>query len=223
MNPQRFGGLATTVAGAAFIAWLTLLPNTGAIAAGDSGCCNTSDILLNTLLFVHLGIGLALLGLGPLAAGAIGGTLSIAIEVAQLFWVQGRDAAAHDVFSNALGTALGALVLARWAGRVEWWRWMSVLVGAGIVGAWFAAAFMVRPSYASPRRWESQWAREFEGSVRYPGQIVGLTLQGVPIPDGRIVGALELRRRIVATDTLRLVATILTAGSFQGRAHWPAW
>lgn len=219
MNPQRIRGVATTVTGAALIAWLTLLPNTGPIGPGNSGCCEATDIALNTLLFVPLGVGLALLGLRPFAASVVGGALSIAIEVAQLSWVIGRDAAVHDVFSNALGTTLGALMVLHWATRISWWRWISPIVSAGVVLAWVAAAFLIRPSNPRNPYWYSQWQHELGGMVRYPGTILSLTLQGIPIEDGPIARTAAIREQIVASDTLLLTTSVLTGPPFPGRAQ----
>ncbi|MFO0271841.1 MAG: VanZ family protein [Gemmatimonadota bacterium] len=104
---------------AALIAAVTLTPQWG--DASQPLWCITcgrwlQDGVDNVVLFVPLGVALALSGWHPVAALAIGFVGSSGIEVAQHYAVPGRDTSILDVLTNATGTWLGA---AAYSGR--WW------------------------------------------------------------------------------------------------------
>ncbi len=73
------------------------------------------DNLGNLLLFVPFGLALALCGVSLGASLALGFSVSLAVEVAQLLVVPGRRAAVDDVLLNSCGALLG------WA-LVTWLR-----------------------------------------------------------------------------------------------------
>lgn len=70
---------------------------------------DTVDILENILLFAPLGIALSLRGVGGGWGLMTSMSLSLTVEVAQI-WIPGRDASLTDVVSNTLGAAVGIAV-----------------------------------------------------------------------------------------------------------------
>src|ERR1700688_4690962 len=107
---RRIGG-ALTIASLAAILFATLLPASGEPVASHlclvCGTVGAVDFILNVLLFVPLGVGLALCGFPASRAILVMGLLSISIETAQLLVIPGRDATLGDVLTNTLGGALG--------------------------------------------------------------------------------------------------------------------
>ncbi|MEO7985036.1 MAG: VanZ family protein [Gemmatimonadales bacterium] len=67
-----------------------------------------SDIFLNVLMLVPLGLCLRLAGWSWTRATISCGLLSLGIETLQYFWIPGRDASLSDVLSNTTGAAIGA-------------------------------------------------------------------------------------------------------------------
>src|SRR5690349_4715229 len=72
------------------------------------------DIIGNILLFVPLGVGLAVAGLARKRTVQVGALASVAIELLQLAVIPGRDPSLVDVIANTVGTLAGAFVGARW-------------------------------------------------------------------------------------------------------------
>ncbi len=77
------------------------------IFCGDFGGV---DFLLNILLFVPLGLGLALAGFSWRRAVLLAGLLSFGVELLQMKIIVGRDASLGDVMTNTTGGGVGALL-----------------------------------------------------------------------------------------------------------------
>jgi hypothetical protein len=113
------------------VAWLfigaaTLTPGSGAGTSGPAPAfwcfrCTEfagADAATNVLLFMPLGIALALAGLTPLRALAVGLLASMAIECAQHFgFPPNRVASISDIVTNSVGSLAGASV---WCTRCVW-------------------------------------------------------------------------------------------------------
>src|SRR4026209_2826376 len=119
---RRIGSFVTLGAIVAIL-FETLLPESGhpfgshlCLVCGELGGV---DSLLNVLLFVPLGVGLALRGINWNRSILMACAVSVAVETAQLLFVPGRDATLGDVVTNTVGAALG-FALARHAG--SWLR-----------------------------------------------------------------------------------------------------
>ena len=100
----------------AAIALLTLLPASGNNTTSGFACvfCGqlaTADAILNMLLFVPLGVGLALIGFQLRTAFLVAAFLSGGIDILQLN-IPGRDPSTGDLLSISLGCALGFAVIA---------------------------------------------------------------------------------------------------------------
>ena len=101
-------GLATLTAGDPL-----LLEPTGitCLVCGKRGGV---DVLLNVLLFIPLGVGLALAGASVRRAALGGLALSLIVESVQYAVLAGRAPSLSDLLTNTAGTAVGALLTWRW-------------------------------------------------------------------------------------------------------------
>src|ERR1043166_7950374 len=152
MRPHRTVGLLVLLAAIAAIAFLTLSPADLWSSLGEGECCALTDIVLNCLLFVPLGVGLGLIGSGLVVAATIGAATSTAVELAQL-WIPGRVSSVQDVVTNCIGTLLGALLGVGWSERAHWWRTVGALQAGIVVAASVAASFLVFPATPAPGTW----------------------------------------------------------------------
>jgi VanZ like protein len=153
---------------------------TTAIVSGDDAL---AGVIQNVLLFVPLGVGLALGGMRGLRLVAVGTLLSLSVECAQQ-WIPGRDPSVGDVCFNTLGTALGGLL-----GRTAplWFApaprraaWQSLAAALVVAGIWFTTGWLFRPdesatTYVVTRR------PDLPNRGLYPGSVVAAT-PGSPLP-----------------------------------------
>ena len=141
----------------AAIALLTLLPASGNNTTSGFACvfCGqlaTADAILNMLLFVPLGGGLALIGLQLRTAFLVAAFLSGGIELLQLY-VPGRDASTGDLLSNILGCLVGFAVVA----GSRWWMYPSRRLASALSAGWAVVivgmisltAFLLQPCASS--------------------------------------------------------------------------
>ena len=216
---HRGARLALLVASAAAIGLFTLGPVGPSPTWAQGDCCILTDLVLNVLLFLPFGISLGLLGAKALVSTGVGALASTGIEIAQL-WVPGRMSSVHDVLTNALGTLLGAVIVAGWAGRERWWRIAGPGIAALMLVASLAGGLLVRPAASHPGVWWGQWAHEFGGTtVQFQGRVLGFSLQQMPIPDGRVPESSRLNGLLAGTDTIRLSAAIVSGAPVAGRAQ----
>ncbi len=216
-SPRRTGPLVIAVAAAA-IGYFTLRPGGGGPEAAIPGDYLASDVILNVILFVPLGIGLALAGLRPRGAAIAGGLTSAVIELAQLWVIPGRYASVHDVITNSSGAALGALLIAHWASRARWWRPLAPWVAGAVIAAWAGGAFLLRPSFPGAH-WYAQWAHSFDRTESFRGRVLSVSMQEVPVADGFIEATRTLRERARGADTVRYETTLETGPPTGGRAQ----
>jgi len=216
-SQARAVGAGITAASLLAIGLATLLPNRNPTAS--QSCCGTPDFVLNLILFIPLGIGLSRLGFSGLGAALAGAALSTGIELSQLWLIPGRDSALHDVVSNCLGTAAGALVAQYWAVRRDWWRW----VGGALVGLFLLFAlggpWLVLPVYPERSGWYSQWQHDFRGMATFPGRILSFSIQNTELPDGDVANHRELRAALVESDSVEARLRFETGLPVEGKAQ----
>lgn len=113
---HRRAGWLLAIGGFLAVCALTLFPTQGqpqtslfCVVCGERSLL---DAILNVLLFVPLGAGLALLGVTTRRAALLGFALSVTVEILQLTIVPGRDPSLRDVLTNGLGSLAGV-----WLGR----------------------------------------------------------------------------------------------------------
>ena len=217
---RRSAGIAATILATFGIAALTLTTgrSTGTpridpwcLACGDAGVTN---LLLNIVLFLPLGLGLALGGWPRWGAVLFGFGLSLLVETLQLTILPGRFATLADLLSNTAGAWLGFELTLR-ALRGERpsrtslvLRGFLVWVAALVVPAVAGLAFRPSPG-AGPVPWFGQWANVLEGMDPFGGTVVDVRLNGTPIPPERLTNREELRR-IWSRDTIRFEARVRT-------------
>jgi VanZ like family len=226
MTRVRVGRSIVGVSAAA-IALATLTPHAGSPLPFDPLCvvCGELggvDVVLNVLLFLPLGVGLALAGARPLRA--IGGMFaaSLTIELLQLFVIPGRDPTIRDVLMNSIGGALGFAIgahlesLVRPRGRVG----LMLLIAWSVL--WLAlqsvAAYSLVP-ILTRSRYYGQIARELgEMLSAFPGEVLKPTIDSVRIPDWELpddrVRELLLRRQgsLIQATVIQRACPTTTAG-----------
>ncbi len=217
------GGMDSIVAGAArargrsallasvlLIVFATLSPGqwteTEGRPEGQDG--RIAGIFLNVALFIPLGAALCHRGRSASRAFLVGALLSGAIEIVQL-GVPGRVTSLEDVVSNTVGTIAGWVVFRtapvwvrphpRVAGRLALAAASMASAVLGLTG------LLLQPSFP-PTRYFGGWAHEFGHLRVYRGQVLEASLGGAAIPSGPIPYSPEIRRRLVAGETLRVRA-----------------
>ena len=203
-HTRRFG-FALVVLSLAAIAWLTLRP-AHASSPIDSHLCVICgplagvDILLNTLLFVPLGVGLNLSGLSLWKAVLICFALSLSIETAQAFIVRGRDATLSDILTNTSGGAIGF-----WSARTApTWLAPSRTRAASLAATWGAIWLLIQivSSYSfSPSLSSSQYygetAHQLGGLAGFHGQVASARIGTSPIPNSAFADSRSIRQLLL--------------------------
>lgn len=211
-----------TVLAVAGILCATMVPASGEEPVGSHLClvCGTTggvDVVLNILLFVPLGAGLALLGVPAGRAILLIFSLSTLIEFAQFAVIPGRDATLGDVVSNTLG---GALSFVGTRGGGLWLRprprnaWF-------FLGVW-GAIWLCIQSVSSAAFTLSIPDSEYYGQLApvlghysiFSGQVIAAHLGDLAIPDTIIADGRGLRRRLIdgATSTVSVTPGETGAG-----------
>jgi len=148
----------------AIVAWATLTSQLGPQRRPFVWCLTCgpnwlSDIVGNVALFLPLGAALVYAGLRPRSAIALGMFASMGIEAVQrLGIVHGRTASLSDIIANTIGTAIGALVLARLPVLVHTLVYAPPSRARLLLGAWTvacggllgASAWAVAPAVRTP-------------------------------------------------------------------------
>ena len=209
-DARRIGGLVLSASGVATIAWSTLRAHPAAHLFVASACCSFFDVVVNILLFIPLGAGLVMLGWRPQSAALTGALVSISIEAAQYWWIEGRFASVADVGANVAGALLGVLMVVRWHRRARWWPKLAPAAAVVVMLIWLFGAQVVRPAIPGPAQWVVEWGHAADGRQPFGGILIDASLQGVPLSPGRVVNQPALRALLSASDTTWLSATIVT-------------
>jgi len=210
-------GLVITIASLAAIAYATLLPEPG--QPPDARFCLMCgslagvDALLNVLLFLPFGVGLALCGVRPKRLLLMVSVLSILIEVAQFLIISGRDATISDVLTNTLGGALGFAAI-----RYVWsWLLPSPRTAMSLIAGWGAIWLLIQAASGfafAPSIPESQYYGQLARSlgknfVVFPGRVLAASLNGTVIPNAALADSHSVRQRLLGGAT---VATVVVPG-----------
>ena len=202
-HTRRFG-FALVVLSLAAIAWLTLGP-AHASPSIDSHLCVVCgpmagvDILLNTILFVPLGVGLSLSGLNPWKAVLICFALSLSIETAQAFIVRGRASTLSDILTNTSGGAIGfwlARTAPTWlAPSRKTAAWLVVMWGAIWLLIQIVSCYSFAPSL-SRSQYYGQIAQRGERAM-FHGQVDSARIGTIPIFNGAFADSRSVRQLLL--------------------------
>ena len=195
-HTRRFG-FALVALSLAAIAWLTLRPahasSSAAIASHLCVVCGPLggvDVLLNTLLFVPLGVGLNLSGLSAWKAVLVSFAISLSIEAAQAFIAIGRAATLSDVLTNTLGGAIGFWSVGTLAPARKRAAWLSASWGAIWLLIQIVSSYSLAPSL-SPSQYYGQIAQP--GGRMFHGQVDSARIGTIPIPNGAFADSRAIR------------------------------
>ncbi|MFL5500084.1 MAG: VanZ family protein [Gemmatimonadaceae bacterium] len=147
------------------------------------------DSVLNVLLFIPLGIGLALSDIPFRRTCLVACALSLTVETTQLFFITGRDATVGDVVTNTLGAAVG-FGLARSA---RFWLRPATGIAAFLSLGWAAlwvliqilSAFALAPSNPGSIFY-GELAPELGNFDLFRGRVMAATIGGVAIRDAHL-------------------------------------
>jgi hypothetical protein len=196
MQQARLGprtGVVVTAVTLAAIGAVTLVPGSekgtepplACIICGEQGL---ADALVNVILFLPLGGGLALGEVRLRRALIAGALISALVEFAQLL-IPGRDPSVGDLLSNTVGTGIGyaatwlAPVLARLdegaAAKLSIAAALDVLLAVLLTG-WF-----LQPSFPHGEYW-GHWTPMFGHLEWYRGRVSSARIAGREVPPRRI-------------------------------------
>ncbi len=209
-NPETWIGWFLVIPSAAFIVLATLTPagqshvvtqDVFCLICGEAGIAN---ILRNILLFVPLGMGLGLLVRSPLLAWIPALTLTVGIEVTQL-WIPGRNPLVADVAANAAGGALGIAFVRTFRRSVRRSRpslaaaaWMTLPFLVFILSGW---AFQLTPP--EPPHF-LQLQPDLRHLALYEGRVSQAVLGERRIRPERVADPEFLEDQLFRGDTLRI-------------------
>lgn len=212
--PHRRGIALTLVTlGALLVAVTTLTPTPGTAPMEPFCvlCGGGVDLVLNGLLFLPLGIGLALLGLSPTRTATLAGAASLLIETAQYTVIVGRHASVRDILTNTAGAWLGALVVARWGELSR----PSPRRAAQLGAVWGAMWVLLQVTGGALQRISTEHGRyyghvgrAFDGERSFDGVLVEASVAGVPAVDDAFADSAAFRDRflrppLVVTASIR--------------------
>jgi len=162
----------------------------------------TLDIILNVLLFIPLGICLAVAGATRSLAVVAALSLSGLVESLQLV-LPGRYPALRDLIANGAGGALGAGVasvvpiLRHRPAAIG--RWISIGWPLVLGGLLTGGGLLLEPS-APDQLWFGQWAPELGNFEHFRGIVVRAQLNGVELPSGPFPTTAEFKERYSSVE-----------------------
>jgi hypothetical protein len=202
-------GFVITIASLAAIAYATLLPEPGESLPSHfcliCGSLGSVDAILNVLLFVPLGIGLALYGIPARRALLTMFALSVIIETAQLLFISGRDATIRDVVTNTFGGWLGFAA----SRHTHMWLQPSPRIASTFIIAWSAIwlAIQTISSFAfAPLLPESQYygqlARSLGHFAVFHGHVLAASVDDIAIPNTAFADSHGVQLRLLHGATV---------------------
>ena len=213
----RYGlarGLLGTVV--ALILGVTLFPVSGADPERLTACliCGSrgaADAILNVMLFLPVGVALALLRRSWRYAAIAALLLSLGIELTQIV-VPGRDPSWADLLFNTAGGALGhlatrflprSLALTQSTQTAFW-----VVALTATAGVFALTGYLARPDFpATP--YYGQWATYLGAIPWYRFHILEASVAGQPVPPRRLPGSAEIREILGSRPQLDVLAVAL--------------
>jgi len=148
-----------------------------------SGYAALAELFQNLLLFIPLGASLALAGVRPLRAVAIGAALSFSVEFLQQ-WIPGRDPSVGDIVCNTVSTGVGmALVVGGprllWIPAARAARQALGLAAVAVL-VWYSTGLVLRPVLPEPP-YRDFWTPDWDFWGHYRGKVISARLGGVTL------------------------------------------
>ena len=190
MIDRRLAGVVTTALAIGAIAVATLRPDWSqtdpiyqrCLICGDQPL---ADGLANVLLFVPLGLGLALAAVRGRRVWIVGASLSCLVEVIQLL-LPGRYPSVGDVVCNTLGTVAGAAAVWKFQPWIRTATAKGGLVAAtGLCLVFLATGWLLSPSLPATEYWV-QWTPYLGNLEWYRARVLRSELGGQAVRPGRI-------------------------------------
>ena len=205
-------GLAITTLAIAAIAVATLRPDWSegetvwrlCLVCGDRP---VADVLANVILFLPLGVGLALAGVRERRIWISGALLSSLVELIQLI-LPGRDASVGDVAFNTLGVAAGAASVTwfpRMCQALSGRSWGAGVSAAAIGLAVAATGWLFGPSFPDSTYW-GQWTPLLGHLAWYRGHVLHAEIGGRTIPSHRVADSRAVRASLSAAAPISVEA-----------------
>jgi VanZ like family len=213
----RRAGLVITIVSLGAIAIATLPPaahtSLGAHLCLVCGTLGGVNAVLNVILFVPLGVGLALCGLPGKRSLIAMCVLSVLIEAVQLT-IPGRDSTIGDVVTNTLGGALG-FAMGRFP--MQWLRpgpRIARYLAVGWGALWIAIQAISNFGFA-PSLTDSKYYGEIGRILGtfdvFPGRVLTSSIGELKIPDTAFHDSRMVRTMLLAGATI--ATTVVPAGS----------
>ncbi len=192
---------------------VTLVPGERSLVPEPTGCliCGdlaTSEAVLNGLLFVPLGIGLALFRL-RVSRVALLGLLASAVVETILVPIPGRDPSWGDIALNTLGAVAGALLarspLVRRDLDPRRAAGLSLVVTLAALSVVVATGVLLQPRFP-PSTYYGQWTPELGHLDTYDGTVLEASVGTLAIPPTRMTNSSEVRDSLRHQSAIRVVA-----------------
>ncbi len=169
-----------------------------------------ADVIANIILFIPMGVALAIQGWRVRTQLLFAFGVTLFIESAQSTVIPGRDASLGDLLFNTVGAAVG---IALTMSAIHWilprGRSKSLLQ---IVGGVFPAlailltGFLTQP-HLKADRYRSQWTQQLSQTDWYRGKLDSVYLGNRPLPQGYLEARDFVSDSVAGGSTLRIRGT----------------
>lgn len=212
--------MAASIFTALAIAWATLTPDAGTPDV-DHGCliCGSLggvDAVLNVLLFVPLGIALALAQVrGRTAVGAMS-LFSVCIELMQATVIAGRFGTLADVITNSLGGLLGFLAGTHGLRLLRPSPIAARFLALGWMILWTAGQGVVAYALIPVTTDDAYFARirrpHRDTGTQFPGTVHDARIGPARLRNGPVDGSDQVRALYASQRGIPFIATVSAAG-----------
>ena len=194
--------LAVCTVALGIIAWGTLTTARPDRSATPSWCflcaeVHGTDVLLNVLLFIPLGVGLRVAGASHRRVLGVSAVVTLAVELAQWFLVTGRIASVADMVANLLGAATGILLASHGRKLILPEAPLARLLAAASITGWLVVQALTVWAFAPSLKGDAFWgqiAADLGHMHRFTGRVIAARIGDTSVPDGRIKDVKPVRR-----------------------------
>lgn len=203
--------LALSALALGVIAWVTLTSSSLDRPAPPAWCflcaeVHGTDVLLNILLFIPLGIALRLAGASLRRVLAISALVTLAVEVAQWLFVSGRVASFADIVANVLGAAIGMLLAERGYKLVFPGTAVARVLAMVSVLGWLAVQGLTVWAFAPSLNASTFWmqiAANLGHMDLFRGRVTEAKIGGVDVPNGRMEDDRHFRQLLATGSSIQ--------------------